>query len=161
MNNIENNPVLVKIQEELKKFEDKKKQLVEELRKEFPNLFKSLFEQTDKIKSFSWTQYTPYFNDGDECVFRVNGVYTVNENDIDEEEWYDWRIRYYLRGDKEYSNLLEEKPNIDINTYKIYELIEKTLETIPEDFMRDLFGDHVQITVFKDGEIRVEEYDHD
>lgn len=29
------------------------------------------------IVSFSWSQYTPYFNDGDPCVFRVNDELSV------------------------------------------------------------------------------------
>lgn len=33
---------------------------------------KQLFEDFPDLEWFSWTQYTPYFNDGDECTFRVN-----------------------------------------------------------------------------------------
>lgn len=29
------------------------------------------------IASFSWSQYTPYFNDGETCVFSVNGELSV------------------------------------------------------------------------------------
>jgi hypothetical protein len=28
-----------------------------------------LFEEFPELESFSWTQYTPYFNDGDTCEF--------------------------------------------------------------------------------------------
>lgn len=35
------------------------------------------------------------------------------------------------------------------------------ISTIPDDFMKDLFGDHCLVTVYKNGNIEVEEYDHD
>jgi hypothetical protein len=41
----------------------------------FTEMSAELFEQNPTLQSFSWTQYTPYFNDGDPCVFRCNGSY--------------------------------------------------------------------------------------
>ena len=63
---------LEKIKAELEAFEAKKKVFVEDLRKEFPTMFKELFDKSEKIESFSWTQYTPFFNDGDTCEFGVH-----------------------------------------------------------------------------------------
>jgi hypothetical protein len=34
----------------------------------------ALFEAHPALESFGWTQYTPYFNDGDECVFGARSV---------------------------------------------------------------------------------------
>src|SRR5689334_3768923 len=44
-----------------------------------------LFELFPAMESFGWTQYTPYFNDGEECVFSANTEYpTING----EKEYY-------------------------------------------------------------------------
>lgn len=34
--------------------------------------FKDFFVANPQIESIYWTQYTPYFNDGDICRFRIN-----------------------------------------------------------------------------------------
>ena len=152
---------LEKIKAELAAFEEKKKVFVEELRKEFPTMFKELFDKSEKIESFTWTQYTPYFNDGDTCEFRVNSEPYINGEYIDECEWYDWRIKYYLRGDKEYSNLLVENPNLDIEANNVVNEFVGVIESIPEEFLKDLFGDHAKVTIHKNGNVEVDEYEHD
>ena len=64
----------------------------------FLSSFKNLFEETPKLKSFAWSQYTPYFNDGDTCYFSANTDYlTINgdNDDDDEDEDDDARRRVY------------------------------------------------------------------
>lgn len=36
---------------------------------------KRIFDATPVYDRITWSQYTPYFNDGDVCEFRVHGVY--------------------------------------------------------------------------------------
>lgn len=154
--------VVEKIQAELKVFEEKKKALVEELRKEFPALFAELFAQSKRIDSITWRQYTPYFNDGDECTFSVCADDPeVNETNLYNTDWYDWRHRYYTKGDPQYANLLTDKPTIDIAECQLVDAFTDVIESIPEDFMKDLFGDHCQVTIRRDGTIDVNDYDHD
>ena len=73
---------------DLKQLENKKQDLVNE----FKNYFKSKLEELQKefsfVKSFTWTQYTPYFNDGEQCVFLVNDEPLVNYVDEDGEDYY-------------------------------------------------------------------------
>lgn len=38
---------------------------------DFEEQARELFQRIPEIEEFSWTQYTPYFNDGDECIFGV------------------------------------------------------------------------------------------
>ncbi|MGW2713699.1 hypothetical protein ACWC4J_32700, partial [Streptomyces sp. NPDC001356] len=38
------------------------------------------------IVEFGWTQYTPYFNDGDVCEFGVNELWVRTTEEIDTEE---------------------------------------------------------------------------
>jgi len=133
--------ILNKIKTELDIFEAKKKQLVEELRKEFPRMFAELFNKSKCIESVSWTQYTPYFNDGDECVFSANT------------DWLNLNGEYYYSRDK-----IE---GWDKTEEAIIQEIKNVLGSIPEDFFRELFGDHAQITLKKNGDIIVTEYEHD
>jgi hypothetical protein len=63
-------------------FARKQKEMIEALRPSFADLFKEVFEKYPEIKSFSWNQYTPYFNDGDECLFSVGDVWPCLEENV-------------------------------------------------------------------------------
>lgn len=151
--------LLNRIKDQLSKFENKRNLLVSELQKEFPQLLKPLFEQSKRIESIGWTQYTPYFNDGEECLFSVNIVdideLFINGNRVwdleDEDNWIIATIGYPS----------VPNPNFDSDEYRILCQINKILNDIPEDFYKDLFGDHRQVTIYKDGRIQVDEWDHD
>lgn len=154
--------ILEKIKIELEIFNKKKLDLLEQLRTEFAPMFKPLFEKSKIIDSVSWTQYTPYFNDGDSCEFGVyNDDLYINGEYSDDLDWFDYRIKYHLKGDKAYKNLLIENPNINIEECNIVEEFKDILGSVPEEFYEDLFGDHVQVTINRDGTISVSEYDHD
>ena len=72
-------------QEEIKKL---KKEMVEASNKIFTELTKEIFVEHPKVKSFGWTQYTPYFNDGDTCYFSVHTDYIyINGESADESNW--------------------------------------------------------------------------
>jgi len=151
------NSVLANIKDRLAEMEAKRKEMVEEIRKEFPNLLKPLFERSELIKSISWTQYTPYFNDGDECTFRVSHDININGEYKDDISWYSWKYKYFVQKG-EYK---EESDEWNLEECAIVEEIEKVLENIPENFYKDLFGDHCEVTVNSDGTISVDEYEHD
>ncbi len=153
---------LEKIQQEIKAFEDKKKALFEELQKELPKMFIPLFEKSKLIESIGFVGYVPYFNDGDECVYSLNiDELYINGEYEDEIKWFDWRIRYYLDGKDEYKNLLEENPQFNVEEWKIVEDFKDALRMIPDEFFQTLFGSHQKVTIFKNGDIKNEEYDHD
>lgn len=149
--------VLDKITNELATFNEKKKALTEELRKEFPALFAPIFADSKRIESFAWTQYTPYFNDGDECVFGVRqDDLEINGEDEYDAEWRDWRAKY-----PQYHEELKAAGEVDFAEMALIEQIQNVLHTVPDDFYKELFGDHVKVIVHKSGEIEVEEYEHD
>jgi len=41
----------------------------------FTEMSTELFNENPTLMGFGWTQYTPYFNDGDVCTFRCNSDY--------------------------------------------------------------------------------------
>jgi hypothetical protein len=43
--------------------------------------FREFFEKYDVVDNVFWTQYTPYFNDGESCEFSVGDVYLVLKDD--------------------------------------------------------------------------------
>ena len=131
--------IIEKIKKELSAFEEKRKVLVENLRKEFPTLFKELFDKSELIESVGWTQYNNYFNDGDECPFRVHNDYL------------------YINGEHE-----EDLDELELEKYeKELDEFKEILQSIPDDFYQELFGNHCQVTITKNGEVKVEGYEHD
>ena len=54
----------------------------------FEEFYKYIFEKYSKLESFGWTQYTPYFNDGDSCVFSAQvGYISINGDFVEESNW--------------------------------------------------------------------------
>ena len=106
-------------------------------------VFREIFEKNPGLESIRWTQYTPYFNDGEECVFRVHLSYPDfryrSEEDFDEE------------GYSEDSSRRERNRSIAKELGK--------LSNYPEPF-RAIFGDHVRVTATREG-FEVTEYSHD
>jgi hypothetical protein len=184
------NPVLEKIKAELAAFEEKKRAMLAEIQKEFPVMFKDLFSQAPNLKSFGWTQYTPYFNDGDTCEFSVHLSYPYingeNDDDYDDDNESSISIKVHeykkLETDEDVriNDEVAEKagyswykgksigdeglcynPKYDADAARVVSEINSVLNDIPEEFFKDMFGDHVKVTLHSNGEIEVEEYDHD
>lgn len=179
-------PIVEKIQKEFEAFATKKKEMVEQLRADFPSILKPLFDESKLIDSIGWSQYTPYFNDGDECIFRTNLDYLyVNGFNEDDDEYpiflkqgiygkisaenieahkkfnrtdarYDWYKDRGVGEDGYHENILFNQME-----YDVLQKFKSVLSTIPKDFYKDLFGDHVQVTVTREGKIEVDEYEHD
>lgn len=57
----------------------------------------SVFEALPELEFITWTQYSPYFNDGDECTFSVHDLEyklkgeTPEDDDEDEDYFYEGR----------------------------------------------------------------------
>jgi hypothetical protein len=175
--------VLNKIRRELDAFAETKKALVAELRNEFPNMFKDIISKAETFETLSWTQYTPYFNDGEACEFSTN----IDYLDIDDDDIYSREdLKYFLYGkilteeDKVFNDEIAVKEgnphmigrNIGQDGYvknqkynehdgEIYNSIKTVLSEIPDEFYLELFGDHSKVILNKDGTIVVEEYEHD
>lgn len=97
--------------------------------------FKEYFEKCPDVYGVKWTQYTPYFNDGAPCVFRVGHVSVFPTKEDFEGEDNDYEFESY-GGEPE-----------------------KSLNEI-EDILETIFGDHTEVSVTRD-EMTTEEYNHD
>jgi hypothetical protein len=127
-------------------------------------LFKDFFQVHPGVEAITWTQYTPYFNDGEACTFGVNGMSVIfgqvaepsepSEEDDDEDE-----DQYEDDDDEEglESWDLSRSPDPVLQALAV-EL--KKLESIPDDVMESVFGDHVKIKATRAG-FDVTDYEHD
>jgi hypothetical protein len=103
-----------------------------------------VFNKYPNIKSFSWTQYTPYFNDGDECTFSAQTEYPQltftdgTEIDIN-----------YGGGDADAEVVAKE-----------IAAVETFLAQFDESDYEEMFGDHVRVVVSRKG-AKIEGFDPD
>jgi hypothetical protein len=125
------------------------------------------------IVGFGWRQYTPYFNDGEPCVFGAYGCWfrtvedatTSDADSEDDEKWYDddtedlelWDHptlgRFNWRDDT-YEGNHEE-------SYRRARALESAIESGEfHDVLLEAFGDHARVTVSRDA-IVVSTYEHE
>ena len=140
----------ISAEESYKSHKQKLKAVLDELRESarsyFKETVKALFEAHPILESFAWTQYTPYWNDGDETHFGVNDLCELNgEEDPSFSKW-DAKTRKSVPG----SNPLSQAG------YALNEL----LCNIDDRDMESMFGNHVKVMVTKDN-ISIQEYDHE
>lgn len=139
------------------------------------------------ITAVSWRQYTPYFNDGDPCVFRVYGLY-VNateeaEDDHEESEDYEFPDGKYIpnpdsnnhdgRGTWTYpfgkreivpyrSGKIGAYSGPDEAQYDRLDALRHAIEGGEfDDVLLKKFGDHARVRVVPNDGIYVEFYEHD
>lgn len=113
----------------------------EELKKLFYIESKKFFQKYNYLKSYGWTQYTPYWNDGDVCKFSVytdlGSIYINNES---------------------YYNIEDDGK---LQTYKEIALdIIEFLCLFDNDEFQYIFGDHCKITIYP-SKIQIDSYTHD
>lgn len=142
------------IKELAKTIETKRKELRDIIKaegeKEIKATLRELFVEHPTLEAIRWRQYTPYFNDGEPCIFGVHGVYfkvvNVPKNEGDYEDGF-------------VDSYSSKRFKLDSNIVKAVGAFEDAIQTIDKG-MEDIFGDHVSVTCTRDG-IEVEDYDHD
>lgn len=134
--------ILEMIKKEFEAFELKKQEFVDTLKPQFGTIFNSVFEKYPELQAFKWTQYTPFFMDGDTCEFSVNECYDICL--VGSDEFID-----------RYTSGFPEELKICITD------INQILFDIPEEIMKQMFDDHVEVILDRTTGITVEEYDHD
>lgn len=134
--------------------------------KETLNILKEIIKEYKQIDGIRWTQYTPHFNDGNECTFDVHELevkfsedfLVKNEELEDEDEWLDeYFINKRLESMVDTMNVEEvQKVKAAINTM---EEIHGRLQ-VNSSGLKAAFGDHTTVTLTIKG-IETEEYEHD
>lgn len=139
----------------------------------FKETFKEFWALNPAIKLVRWTQYTPYFNDGDTCEFSVNDVYFSNAEgdeadnicsygEYDGEDESVWSENAYaFATDRSYYKEFQDKlvPGT-YDTASIVALSNLIQSADMTEIMEVMFEDHVCVTATRDG-FDVSEYSHD
>lgn len=147
----------IKIEQLRNQVKEIKAQLVAETKRAIAPAATEFFKKHDHVVAISWRQYTPYFNDGEPCVFSVGDVelfskHTGSSEEFDPDQGEEGYSAWYLKHRKDKESWITDEL---ISDYK--NLIAFTED---EDTMEEIFGDHVQVTITRVG-ITVTEYDHE
>lgn len=134
-------------------------ELKENFEKELKAEVKTLFNKYPLLEEFNFPQYTPYFNDGDPCEFRMcidepGFTYNGYKNECYDSVFH-WKTGEFTSDEasKAFSSKEEAKNLVnDINNFvSNLQDFEKQMQTI--------IGEG--LVVFTRNGIEVEEYDHD
>jgi len=154
-------------------------------RGQFEDMFAGMLAEPFFLE-FGWTQYTPYFNDGDPCEFGCRGfwVRTVGQEAVgvsstdDEDHQGDYtderlELSSWGGGHSTLGKRVRRPGALDWNKSSYHYVGEREAlynqarafsDAVEgghfENVLLDLFGDHAEITVRKDG-ITIGKYSHD
>ena len=168
------------------KIEELRKKSVEISKNVFHTAVSNFFKLYPEVAAICWRQYTPYFNDGDTCEFSVHELGFFSEGDYEalkdgeledpyEHNSYSKPSNYVYQSLADPNNRYRDYYQKEVDAYDALvakhgerfavvadgiEQFNKLFNEIDDDVMLSLFGDHVQVTVTKDG-IDVEEHEHD
>lgn len=134
----------------------------------FHNEAKELFAKYPRLKSFGCNAFSPYFNDGDECVYRVdtdtpiiNGYQEWDEEETDnklenlialgEDEYYDEAQNKFVKKPKEQQ---------DPEAGEIVQAVMEFLSSFDDDYYMEAFGNHVTVHITAK-KVSTDEYNHD
>lgn len=150
-----------------------RKEFQQQAQDAFKEVVKELFEKNTGLGLVTWTQYTPYFNDGEECTFSINEAYFSNATDTEDIEYGEYQgdddtlwstdsIVTHLTGgaswDKETTVKVQATEGLNLESIREFMSILNSPEM--EDIFRAMFGDHVKVVLTRKG-IEVDEYSHD
>lgn len=103
---------------------------------------RELFEEFPELTGVRWSQCTPYFNDGDECIFGVNEVEYNTSDDLEE----GWDPVYTRKKDKLKEKLTE---------------FSREISSLGQA-MKVIFDDHVIVSMMRGADdFEIVNYDHD
>lgn len=151
------------VEDVISEYEELMNKTRETLKEKMNVLFKAFFDTHPEVKTIYWSQYTPYFNDGDECVFNVNDVYysTLDWEDIDSPWGEDDGVL------SKYGEWNSEKrchePNTSISQSLVNDMDQFSkilMSEANEAVMLAMFDNHVWVRAHRNG-FEIDEYSHD
>jgi len=145
-------------------YEDMMKKVQEVLKDKMLGIFKAFFDAHPEVKTIHWRQYTPYFNDGDECVFSVQEPYFTRTEYAELEGPHAWgeedagiiETRVWNKEKRRYVDA-----DIDPTLVKDMQTMSRIIQAeANEAVMLAMFDNHVWVKAHRDG-FEVEDFDHD
>lgn len=142
--------------------QDMKQRYQARMKEVFQQAFKQYFDSNPEVTCFMWRQYTPYFNDGDACVFTCFIGYGAATNAVDFREArygdYDGDQEGVWIDDPDYGDF--NQSDIPSSVQQSTESLRQLLSSVDDRVMLEMFGDHVIVYATPKG-FEVDEYDHD
>lgn len=157
------------IEETIKDFTELYENLTSQLKQKgtekLKAVFKLFWEKNPEVKTISWTQYAPYFNDGDACIFGVNEIYFSNSEDPDQvdQDDFDEESGVWNASAWSFGWWVKENPDLKIpididNANNLGNFLQSNAM---KDIMEMMFGSDNRVIATRDG-FKTEVYnDHD
>jgi len=147
-----------------------REQIKAEAAQEVTNHFKAVLPEGFELR---WEQYTPYFNDGDPCIFGVRDPYLVSTKADINESLYDLEEQglaiEFLGNNANLDGCTQAQIRVLAKAWK--DLVEQaggdkrdyvTSEPAAFDyFMCQAFGDHIVVRILPEGKWATSACDHD
>ena len=132
------------------------------------NMVRAFLDDNPDALAIKWCQYTPYFNDGDPCVFEVSEPYVrlksieAYNSNRRQSEWHKDvtsmeelnKLGHNEDGFIDGWGFADTSP-IRTNLQYFGNVLSKS-----KDILLLVIGDHAEVTVTADS-LKIEEYDHD
>lgn len=150
----------------MEKLDQLKEEIKVDVEEAVGEILKEIFDHDQRLVTIVWTQYTPYFNDGDECIFSIDVPHMgyvkegVDPETIDEDELAEFADNYYEGTDnielfEGFYHTEQMLPSTVKKMKDFYSLIQEI-----DEFIKETLGDHVKVIATRNG-VTTEEYDHD
>lgn len=130
-----------------------KAQFLVDMKAILSSIFLDILAKYQNVQGFSWCQYTPYFNDGEECYFRVRSD----------------DLTIYLTSGAKWNRYMDDMDDSEEEEYNRLALelepvcaeLEDFLVALGNDDLYMIFGDHTQIHFDRNEMFTVENADHE
>lgn len=139
----------------LEEYNEVQRTFQERAREKMKEIFKEFWQANPDVNVITWTQYAPYFNDGDPCVFSVNDLTFSNateEDDIKELNWgdYDGENEDVWSCGSWGAEVIAEKVT-GINVESVKDLCKFMHSDIMKDVLESVFGSDNRVVAIREG----------
>lgn len=155
--------IKMEINDKIKEIQEAKKAYLKLIKSEGKGLVKqlldNLFAEVPNLLEVKWNQYTPYFNDGDVCEFRIGDAgfkFAVDPSTPAPEPTEEDDEEYDDDDDDDFQYSYDMK---DKKIKRICDQFSKTLTDL-EEVLEITFGDHVEVFA-STNKIHTKEYEHE
>jgi hypothetical protein len=173
---METSTVLEEIKKGKAEIKELKAQIAAKVQANFHKLaVEVIFNKYPEIKCFGWTQYTPYFNDGEPCYFRANTSYPhINgyESGYDGATQDTWgyygtdedegaiNVKYHANQTLGYGDTKRDNPDYRPECVEMEKAVKDFLNLFDEEDYESMFDDGYAVCIRRSG-AETTEIDHD
>jgi hypothetical protein len=148
----DNKDLMTQLQDLQNEYEKKAKKIGKPA---FVEMASAIFDAEPKLGAIAWTQYAPHFNDGEACTFSVHGAGYWSQQAVDDGE-----VQDYCDDADLYCGYGESK--MTAKATKLAKEFSNFIQSeLGEDLCERVFGECAKVVITRDGQIDINEVDHD